>query len=382
MFGSLHKKLMLIMLLLITSLMVVTGTFLTARVTSFYINSFYQQIDSVFGVDQREFVLDLRRAAAESNGAEHLREMLEANAGPLGIDYRTRNYFILDGMTGDYLTGSAGADALPREQSPNLLTARLAVAQGNSVAVGEDSYFAAGYMDAAIPILPIAPPYDSEGLIIYILDNQEILSGLNRELLPIILQALAVRLLIAALISFLLAKAMARPLERLTVSVEEVAAGTFGRALPVESNDEIGILTGTFNEMAGVLHDTLAAVENERNKLDTLFLHIQVATDGERAYRRGRHTCGKRAAWDMKLTPAVSMRNCSEIHRHSGKFSPFSVLITLKKNLPPVKKRWNFCLHRFPTVNSAVLWPLSTTLPNTTAMRNAAVNLSPTFPMN
>lgn len=50
----------------------------------------------------------------------------------------------------------------------------------------------------------------------------------------------------------------------------------------MESTDEIGILTGTFNEMAGVLQSTLAAMENERNKLDTLFLHM---TDGVVAVR-------------------------------------------------------------------------------------------------
>ena len=70
-------------------------------------------------------------------------------------------------------------------------------------------------------------------------------------------------------------------LEKLTAGAERMAAGDFGNALPVESTDEIGILTGTFNEMAGVLQATLAAVENERNKLDTLFLHM---TDGVVAF--------------------------------------------------------------------------------------------------
>ena len=43
MFRSLHMKLMLILLLLITSLMAVVGAFLTTSVSSFYINTFYQQ---------------------------------------------------------------------------------------------------------------------------------------------------------------------------------------------------------------------------------------------------------------------------------------------------------------------------------------------------
>ena len=100
MFRSLHMKLTLILLLLITSLMAVVGAFLTTSVSSFYIDTFYQQMNSVFGVDQREFMSDLRSAAAAENGAEQIRDMLDTNAGSLGIDYRTRNYFVLDGYTG------------------------------------------------------------------------------------------------------------------------------------------------------------------------------------------------------------------------------------------------------------------------------------------
>ena len=276
MFRSLHMKLSMIMLLLIGAQVAIVGTFLTSGVSSFYMNSFYRQLDSVFGLEQREFVADLRSAAGDDNGAESLRKMLDANAGPLGIDYHSRNYFVLDGVTGKWLAGSANADALPIEQSPNLLTARAAVARGDASAVGDESYLDAEYMDAAIPILS-----DEQSFIIYILDSQETLSGLNRQLFHIILQSLIVGLLITALLSFLLSKAMVGPLERLTAGAEEVAAGKFGKALPVESADEIGILTGTFNEMAGALHTTLAEMENERTKLDTVFLYM---TDGVVAF--------------------------------------------------------------------------------------------------
>lgn len=276
MFRSLHMKLTMIMLMLIGSQMTIVGTFLTTGVSSFYMNSFYRQLNSVFGPDQREFVSDLRNAAGDEDGAESLRKMLEVNAGPLGIDYHTRNYFVLDGDTGAWLAGSANADALPMRQSLNLTTARAAVARGDASVVGDESYLNAEYLDAAIPILS-----DGHAYIIYILDNQETLSGLNQQLFHIILQSLILGLLITALLSFLLAKTMVGPLEKLTAGAEKVAAGKFDTALPVESTDEIGILTGTFNEMAGVLHTTLAAMENERNKLDTLFLYM---TDGVVAF--------------------------------------------------------------------------------------------------
>ena len=275
-FRSLHMKLTLILLLLITSLMAVVGAFLTTSVSSFYIDTFYQQMNSVFGEDQRDFVADLRSAAAEENGAELIREMLDTNAGSLGIDYRTRNYFVLDGVTGSYITGSADESTLPREQSANLLTARNAVVSGSETTVGASSDITADYMDVAVPITG-----GGNSFIIYILDNKDTVSGLNSQLFTIIMQALIIGLLISVLLSFLLSKTMVGPIEKLTAGAEKVAAGDFDSQLPVESTDEIGILTGTFNEMAGVLQSTLAAVENERNKLDTLFLHM---TDGVVAF--------------------------------------------------------------------------------------------------
>ena len=264
MFRSLHMKLTLILLLLITSLMAVVGTFLTTSVSSFFIDSFYQQMDSVFGAGS-DFYPTLC-AGAEEGGAARLQELVEVRAGSLGVDYSTRNYYILDGG-GTLLLGSderSGLDA----------TANLLAAENGRV--GDESDITADFMDVAIPIQEGEPDY-----IVYILDGKETVSGLNTQLFMIIMQALVIGLLISLLLSFLLSKTMVGPIEKLTAGAEKVAAGDFESRLPVESTDEIGILTGTFNEMASVLQQTLAAVENERTKLDTLFLHM---TDGVVAF--------------------------------------------------------------------------------------------------
>ena len=275
MFRSLHMKLTLILLLLISSLMAVVGAFLTTSVSSFYIDTFYQQIDGVFGQDREDTVSSLRRAA-ETGSVELMRDMLDANAGSLGIDYHTRNFFILSGESGAYLAGSAEESSLPREQSANLLSARNAILRADETFVGDESSIASGFMDVAIPIMGGDNAY-----IIYILDTKDTVSELNSELIDIITQTLFIGLLISVVLSFLLSKTMVGPIEKLTAGAEKVAAGDFDSELPIESDDEIGILTGTFNEMAGVLQSTLAAMENERNKLDTLFLHM---TDGVVAF--------------------------------------------------------------------------------------------------
>ncbi len=275
MFRSLHMKLVLIMLLLITSLMTVVGAFMMTNITGFYINEFYDQVRSVFDASNpanTAFVNSLRLEAAQPDGVQTIQEMIEAKAGDLGLNSNTRNYYILDGRTGAFLGGSDGQSGLESLQStPNLLSARASIASG-SQDVGAESDITANYMDVAIPIVGGENAY-----IIYIYDNRDTVNSLNSQLFLIIVQALLVGLLISVLLSFLLSKTMIIPIERLTGRAEQVAAGDFGTTIEVESSDEIGILTNTFNDMAAVLQDTLEEVASERNKLDTLFLHM---TDG------------------------------------------------------------------------------------------------------
>ncbi len=293
MLRSLHLKLMLIMLLLITSLMTVVGAFLMTSVSSFYTDTFYEQMKDVFDESNADFVNSLRAEAAQADGVTRLQNMIEAHSGSLGIDLHSRNYYILDAATGKCLATSdaSGGDAL--RDTANLLAGR----RGE---VGQRSDMTADYMDVAIPISGGGNDY-----IIYILDNCENANNLKSQLFMIILQSLLIGLLISVLLSFLLSKTMTLPIERLTNSAESIAAGNFGSRIEVESNDEIGILTTTFNEMSDTLQSTLEEVKNERNKLDALFLHM---TDGVIAFGRDRSV--------MQFNPAaVQMLHRKDLNR-------------------------------------------------------------------
>ena len=269
---SLHIKLVLIMVLLIVSLMVVVGAFLMNSVTGYYIDEFYQQIHDAFGEDNVDFVRYLQTATdEEEDGAAMIGAVLSTYEGLLGVDRRNRNYFVLDGTYGRYLDGSAPA---PEGGIPITLNISSAL----SGTVGFKSSVTADYMDAAIPITRGGQPY-----IVYILDNRETARTLNTEMFSLIMEALVLGLIISVLLSFLLSKTMVTPLQRLTRGIEEAARGDFSRKLEVTSGDEIGQLTASFNAMAQQLETTIAAVENERNKLDTLFLHM---ADGVVAFDR------------------------------------------------------------------------------------------------
>jgi len=269
MLRSLHSKLVMIMVLLILSLMMVVGAFLINSVTAFYLEDFYTQMSEVF--QSPSLYADLTDVTeGEENSAEMVADVLDAYAGELGVDGRNRKLYILD-QNGRCLVQPDDEEGL-LNYTENL---SHALTTGE---VGDESNLALDYMDVAIPI-----QRGDEEFIIYIYDNKTTANNLTSQMFTLIVEALVFGLVISILLSFLLSKTMVIPIQRLTEGALRVAEGDFSDQIEVVTQDEIGELTDTFNDMAGQLQDTLRQVENERNKLDTLFLHM---TDGVVAFSR------------------------------------------------------------------------------------------------
>jgi len=259
--SRLHSKLVALMLLLIISLMIVVCAFLVRGVVSFYLGEFYQNMQDVFSV--QKFADDLRDAADEDGGESQIEDILSAYSGLLGIDGVNRNYYVLDGDNAAVLGGSDGREEV--EVTPNILSAL----NGRE---GYASNSSASYMDVALPIKG-----DGGSYIVYIIDDKQTVHDLNMELFTIIIEALVIGLAISVLLSFLLSKTMIIPIQSLTRGANRVAEGDFSQKIEVHTRDEIGVLTESLNDMAQQLHDTVEAIEGERNKLSTVFLHM---TDG------------------------------------------------------------------------------------------------------
>ena len=105
---------------------------------------------------------------------------------------------------------------------------------------------AANVMDLAIPFQGKTGSY-----IVYVKDNKSSVRQLSSVLIGIIAQALLVGLIISVLLSLLLAKALVTPIVSLTNAAERVAAGDFSSKPVSDAQDEIGVLTRTFDGMSG-----------------------------------------------------------------------------------------------------------------------------------
>jgi two-component system sensor histidine kinase VicK len=218
MLRSLHRKLVLILVLLIISLMAVVGAFLMSGVTGFYTREFHTQMSAIW--QDPQFVSALTEAAMGESPVADMAARLDAHTGQLGVDEDRRNYYILDGQTGAKLYTSDPADQQP-DITPNIVSA-LAGRSGSASSMTEP------YFDVAFPI---------GGYIVYIRDNKETLRTQNDEMFMIILEALLFGLGISILLSFLLSKTMTTPIESLTRTARRVAAGDFSSPPQAHSAD-------------------------------------------------------------------------------------------------------------------------------------------------
>ena len=104
MFRSLHMKLMLIMTLL-DYLPDDGGRCISINsVANYYTQDFYTQMSEAFG--DPDFWKDLETPIeGEEDAASSIAHILDTNS-TLGIDNRSRKYYVLDGTDGHWLAGS------------------------------------------------------------------------------------------------------------------------------------------------------------------------------------------------------------------------------------------------------------------------------------
>lgn len=260
MYKSLYFKIILILVIFIIIVMSVVGTVLLNSINSYYVKEFMAVMDKNFSPDTQLY----KSLAASLDSEEYWVEQkayLSSYSSLLGID-DYRNYYILD-MNGDLLDGSDTELGASLEKTPNMLAAMSGKTENGSA-------FPSDYADYAVYL-----GKDGRECIIYIKDSQEEMQQFSWIMFSILLQTLFIGLVIAFILAFFLSKAITSPIQNLTKGAQLVAAGEFSHQIDVHSNDEIGTLTDTFNNMRTVLKNTIEEVSGERRKLETVFSYLK-----------------------------------------------------------------------------------------------------------
>ncbi|WP_069999248.1 ATP-binding protein [Cellulosilyticum sp. I15G10I2] len=131
---------------------------------------------------------------------------------------------------------------------------------------------------------PVNDPITNEiTAVIYVSASIERVYENMEEVMKTISLGAIVAMSITGMFGFAFSKMITSPIKQLTTSAKKLAAGDLIKRIPIESNDEIGELTQSFNYMATQLGNTMEAIISEKNKLEKIFEHM---ADGVMAFDR------------------------------------------------------------------------------------------------
>lgn len=261
MFKSLQWKVVAMFLLLVFAILSIAGTFFIFSVTNFYNQLFAEEMDSVF---DPVFVEHLEAGGGE----EYLANTLSAYTARMGID-SYRSCYIISASDGRIIHTFAGGNNLPATNTPNMISAL-------SGTIGREVNSRSSFMDYAVPI-----HLGDSDYIIYVIDSKDDLTKIIQQIFTIILQALFLGLVISFVLGYFLSKAITTPIANLTRQAKRLSEGEFESKIEVKSDDEIGTLTKTFNDMSSKLQENLIEISREKNKVEAMLLNM---TDGVMAF--------------------------------------------------------------------------------------------------
>ncbi|MDR1537187.1 MAG: cell wall metabolism sensor histidine kinase WalK [Clostridiales bacterium] len=125
-----------------------------------------------------------------------------------------------------------------------------------------------------------------------------------------------IALALTAIFGLFLANTLTGPIIALTKQAKNMAMGNLNQEIPVYSDDEIGQLTQTINDMAKELSLTISTMASEKNKIKVVLDNM---TDGVLAYDNQRNLVhANNAAADLLNLGDLEMIPSTEVLSHLG----------------------------------------------------------------
>ena len=135
-----------------------------------------------------------------------------------------------------------------------------------------------------VTYLYVALPIEEYDIIVRVSIPLYQLNSINKAFLFYTIIGILVGLLLTILISINLSKVITNPIRQLISTSKEIAGGNYKKRVNTKSEDEIGQLAHTFNEMADKLEETLSGIMDKNLRVDTVINSMRdgiIAIDSE-----------------------------------------------------------------------------------------------------
>jgi two-component system sensor histidine kinase VicK len=280
---SIRFRIVLIYFLLVFIAMTVIGVFITDQLEAYQM----ELIRSNFTKIVQESVISLQEY-------EHLnqhREEIQADIQSWAESLREEMFVVDDGFV---IIASSNSNYIDRS-ALDLLDQSILV-RGMTGEISEQDRVLASGIPVKNMVFPIEKNGNVKGLVCLRADITSVYQSQSQARM-IIIQAMLAALLITVGLGFFIARSITVPINDVTEKALKMSEGDFSQEVSVRSDDEIGRLAEMFNLLREKLDYTLAEINSEKNKLETILKNMGdglLAVDNE-----GRIILANHAAMQM-----------------------------------------------------------------------------------
>ncbi|MFH1853249.1 MAG: cache domain-containing protein [Candidatus Neomarinimicrobiota bacterium] len=221
---------------------------------------------TVVPVSENGKVIGLLQLGGLLNGStdkvDRIRDAVFANEiyrdKPLG----TATIFMGDRRISTNVAGPDGDRALGTRVSPEV--AEKVLRQGESWtgrAWVVDTWYLSRYD-------PIRNPDGTVIGILYVGELEQKYLDLRQKTLIVLIGIILLVMILALAVFYFINRGILNPLQRLLVATRRLAGGDFSHEIELAANDEIGLLTESFNSMTRQLHDQQTKILEQQQKLE------------------------------------------------------------------------------------------------------------------
>ncbi len=270
-FRSIQWRLVIILCLITFTLMTIVWVYLTSQVESIFYAAFKDPIERNFSA------LPIDEETSEKELERILYEDIVISGLIRGED---RSYTIINKKTNEIVFSS---DPLYKEnrtqfrndiyKSVNLLSV---LSSESSIATGVKQSYTKAKKGDFYDYVRTQALSDGDYVLFFKYGRSKALVVIN-QFNRSIFMGLLFSILAALGIGILLSRTITRPITKIMHKAEKITQGDFGQVLEIQSDDEIGKLTRTFNYMSMRLKEMLTEVSSEKNKVETILNYM---TDG------------------------------------------------------------------------------------------------------
>ncbi len=259
MLKSMHWKIVLVYSLLLLLTMQFFGAFLIQSLEKYYINNFNLNMES-HGNLLAGF---LERYLVEDYEEEDISNLIR------GFASQSETEIVVLDSYGRVITSSG--DSYPEEGRRILqeeVSRALSGSKGEAIRVIPDSTVRQKYL-----ALPVKAGENVLG-VLYFTGSLEGIDATIRQVKIIFMTGAMAVLAFNAVLVFILARTITRPIQTVTARAAMMAGGDFNQLIDVKSSDEIGQLGQMFNYMTSKLKDTLQEMSAEKSKVESILNYM------------------------------------------------------------------------------------------------------------